>query len=92
MEGTRKYAGKRMYFFLCNLGYCNNYTLNVLSMAAPRELYPAWRWCEKMDAVEEAKQKHGLKPDLPDFYNLILERPREDARGYSLLYVDVRSA
>lgn len=44
-----------------------------------------------MDAVEEAKLKHGLKPDLPDFYNLILERPREDARGYGLLYVDVSS-
>lgn len=42
-----------------------------------------------MDAVEEAKLKHGLKPDLPDFYNLILERPRDDARGYGLLYVDV---
>lgn len=33
--------------------------------------------------------KHGLKPDLPDFYNLVLERPREDARGYSLLYIEV---
>ena len=43
-----------------------------------------------MDAVEEAKLKHGLKPELPDFYNIILERPREDARGYGLLYVDVR--
>lgn len=40
--------------------------------------------------MEEAKLKHGLKPELPDFYNIILERPREDARGYGLLYVDVR--
>lgn len=40
--------------------------------------------------MEEAKLKHGLKPELPDFYNIILERPREDTRGYGLLYVDVR--
>ncbi|CAM9312249.1 unnamed protein product, partial [Hapterophycus canaliculatus] len=52
------------------------------------DLYPAWRWNEKLDAIEEAKLKHGLKPDLPDFYNMIMERPRGDARGYGLLYVD----
>ncbi|CAM9778890.1 unnamed protein product, partial [Laminaria digitata] len=52
------------------------------------ELFPAWRWSEKTDAVEEAKMTHGLKPDLPDFYNIMLERPREDSRGYGLLYVD----
>ncbi|CAN0516507.1 unnamed protein product, partial [Scytosiphon promiscuus] len=46
-------------------------------------------WSEKTDAVEEAKYMHGLKPDLPDFYNLMLERPKEDSRGYGLLYVDV---
>lgn len=58
-------------------------------LGSNRELFPAWRWSEKTDAVEEAKYMHGLKPDLPDFYNLMLERPKEDSRGYGLLYVDV---
>lgn len=39
--------------------------------------------------MEEAKKEHGLKAGLPDFYNMQFERPREDARGYGLLYVDV---
>lgn len=56
---------------------------------AKRDLYPAWRWTEKVTAVEEAKKEHGLKEGLPDFYNMQFERPREDARGYGLLYVDV---
>lgn len=60
-----------------------------MSLGPGRELFPAWRWSEKTDAVEEAKLTHGLSPDLPDFYNIMLERPKEDIRGYGLLYVDV---
>lgn len=56
----------------------------------PRDLYPSWRWNEKLSAIEEAKLKHGLKPDLPDFYNFIMERPKEDARGFGLLHVEVK--
>lgn len=58
-------------------------------LGSDSELFPAWRWSEKTDAVEEAKLTHGLSPDLPDFYNIMLERPKEDSRGYGLLYVDV---
>eukprot|EP01035_Chromulina_nebulosa_P017573 gene17573-23141_t len=52
------------------------------------ELYPPYRWCEKLDVVEQAQKKYGLKPTLPDFYNILLERPRQDPNGYGLLYVD----
>ena len=52
------------------------------------EIYPPYRWCERLDVVEQAQQTFGLKPTLPDFYNILLERPRQDPGGYGLLYVD----
>jgi hypothetical protein len=52
------------------------------------ELYPAWRWCEKQDAIEDALKALELKPALPDFYNILLERPRTDGAGYGLAFVD----
>lgn len=52
------------------------------------ELYPSWRWGEKMDAIELTQRRKGLKPALPDFYNMVLERPQTDPRGYGLLFVD----
>ena len=52
------------------------------------EMYPPYRWCEKLDVVEQAQKKFGLRPTLPDFYNILLERPRQDPRGYGLLFVD----
>ncbi len=35
-----------------------------------------------MDVVEQAQQTFELKPTLPDFYNILLERPRQDPDGY----------
>jgi hypothetical protein len=52
------------------------------------EVYPSWRWGEKMDAISLIQEKKGLKPRLPDFYNMTLERPQKDPRGYGLLFVD----
>lgn len=52
------------------------------------EVYPSWRWGEKMDAIEITQNRKGLKPALPDFYNMALERPQSDPRGYGLLFVD----
>ena len=40
------------------------------------EIYPPYRWCERLDVIEQAQQRFGLKPALPDFYNILLERPR----------------
>eukprot|EP01047_Picozoa_sp_COSAG01_P045584 COSAG01_NODE_4213_length_5235_cov_2.565031_5_plen_744_part_00 len=52
------------------------------------ELVPAWRWFEKQQAVEAAQKHYGKKPTLPDFYNMLMERHRDDSRGYSVLYID----
>ena len=53
------------------------------------EIYPPYRWCERIDIVEQARKTFDLKPTLPDFYNILLERPRHDLPGgYGLLYVD----
>ena len=52
------------------------------------EVYPSWRWGEKMDAIEITQQRKGLKPVLPDFFNMALERPQIDPRGYGLMFVD----
>ena len=41
-----------------------------------------------MDAIEITQQRKSLKPALPDFYNMALERPQSDPRGYGLLIVD----
>jgi hypothetical protein len=52
------------------------------------EIYPSWRWGEKMDAISLIQERKNLKPRLPDFYNMALERPQMDPRGYGLLFVD----
>ena len=52
------------------------------------EIYPLWRWCEKMDAIDITQQRKNLKPALPDFYNMTMERPQSDPRGYGTLIVD----
>lgn len=41
-----------------------------------------------MDAIDITQQRKNLKPALPDFYNMALERPQSDPRGYGLLIVD----
>ena len=45
--------------------------------------------CERLDVVEQAQQTFGLKPVLPDFYNILLERPRYCAAQLS--YVTART-
>eukprot|EP01050_Picozoa_sp_SAG11_P001984 SAG11_NODE_95_length_17051_cov_3.557102_6_plen_414_part_00 len=52
------------------------------------ELVPPWRWFEKQEAVEKAQQHFKKKPTLPDFYNMLMERHRDDSRGYSVIYID----
>lgn len=52
------------------------------------EVYPSWRWGEKLDAIEMTQEYIGLRPNLPDFYNMALERPQSDPKGYGLMIVD----
>lgn len=60
----------------------NGISAHVLVAEYLGELYPPYRWCEKLDVVEQAQQAFQLKPTLPDFYNILLERPRQDPDGY----------
>ena len=48
------------------------------------ELYAPWRWYERQDAIK--KREPGR--DLPDFFNITLERPAADAAGYDVLFVE----
>ncbi|KDD72435.1 hypothetical protein H632_c3349p0, partial [Helicosporidium sp. ATCC 50920] len=47
------------------------------------EVHPPWRWFEIQDAVKKVTGS-----ELPDFYNIMLERPGDDAAGYDVLFID----
>jgi hypothetical protein len=48
------------------------------------EVYSPYRWFELQDGLK----KFAPNEELNDFYNIVLERPTEDPRGYDVLYVD----
>ncbi|KAJ7518910.1 hypothetical protein O6H91_20G014700 [Diphasiastrum complanatum] len=50
------------------------------------EVYPAWRWYEKQDAIRSLQKKE--RDSATEFYNIMLERPKGDAGGYDLVVVD----
>ena len=52
------------------------------------ELYPPYRWMERLDVIEQAQRRSGIKQSLPEFYNIILEKPSFDPNGFFLFYVD----
>ena len=52
------------------------------------EMYSAARWAEKQEVIEQAQRAHNHKPVLPDFWNIMLERPRTDPRGYDVIQID----
>jgi hypothetical protein len=47
------------------------------------EIHLPWRWFELQDAVKKITGS-----ELPDFYNIVLERPKDDPAGYDVLFVD----
>jgi hypothetical protein len=51
------------------------------------EIYPPWYWYEKQDLIK----KNKLDKELPDFYNIMLERLKCDEKGYDLVMVDPNS-
>lgn len=51
------------------------------------EIYPPWLWFEKQDIIKSKK----LEDNLPDFYNIMLERHKFDDDGYDVLMVDPSS-
>jgi hypothetical protein len=46
------------------------------------EMYPPYKWCEKLEIMQQAQREYDLKPALPEFHNILLERPRKDVNGY----------
>lgn len=51
------------------------------------EIYPPWYWYEKQDLIKSKK----LDEELPDFYNIMLERLKCDKLGYDVIVVDPNS-
>lgn len=49
-------------------------------------LHSPWRWFEIQDTL---KRFNG--DDLPDFYNIVLERPKKDPAGYDVIFIDAAS-
>lgn len=49
------------------------------------EIYPPYRWCEKLDVLRKVQNMYGVKPTLPDFYNILLEKHRTNSDGYGML-------
>ena len=51
------------------------------------EIYSPYLWYEKQDLIKAKK----LDKNLPDFYNIILERMKTDPDGYNLIMIDPNS-
>ena len=52
------------------------------------EVYPAWYWFEKQDVLLGKLRELELEHSLPEFYNIVLERPLSSAGGYDALYIE----
>eukprot|EP01083_Nonionella_stella_P276925 941403_1 len=52
------------------------------------EVYPPWRWFEKQDATKVTERRLGIKDKVPDFFNIMLERHKDDSRGFDVVFVD----
>lgn len=49
------------------------------------EIYPPWRWYEKQDIIKKGQNEGRISLDLPDFYNIMLEKHKYDPDGYDIL-------
>lgn len=52
------------------------------------EIYPPWRWYEKQDIIKKGQKEGRLSTELSDFYNIMLDRHRDDPDGFDVLFVD----
>lgn len=52
------------------------------------EVYPPWAWFEKQDILKQKLRDLDLLHCLPEFYNIVLERPPASVNGYDVLYID----
>ena len=51
------------------------------------EIYSPYLWYEKQDLIKSKK----MDKNLPDFYNIMLERMKTDPDGYNLIMIDPNS-
>ena len=51
------------------------------------EIYSPYLWYEKQDLIKAKK----MDKNLPDFYNIMLERMKSDPDGYNLIMIDPNS-
>ena len=51
-------------------------------------MYPPWLWFEKQDLLKIKLHELGMDHNLPEFYNIILERPIGSPGGYDVLFID----
>ena len=51
------------------------------------EVYPPWRWYERTDRIKYLEKSKGAE-EQPDFYNMMLERHKDDENGFNLVFVD----
>jgi len=49
------------------------------------EIYLPWLWYEKQDVLKDGQNKNALSKELPDFYNIQLERHFNDEKGFDIL-------
>ena len=52
------------------------------------EVYTPWAWFEKQDLLKQKLKDFGMDGNLPEFYNIMLERPPDSRGGYDVLYID----
>ena len=52
------------------------------------EVFPPWAWYEKQDLLKQKLKELDLYDSLPEFYNIVLERPPSSTNGYDILYID----
>ena len=64
-----------------------NITKNSLIAPYLGIIYPIYLWYEKQDLIKQKK----LDKNLPDFYNILLERNKNDSEGYDLIMIDPNS-
>lgn len=77
-----KVHSKGIGIICCNsIGFKKNELINEYY----GEIYPPWRWYEKQDIIKKGQNEGKISQDLPDFYNIILEKHKTDPDGYDIL-------
>jgi len=66
----------------------NGMAPNALVAEYYGELYTPWRWFEKQDLIKKYCKEKKMINNQPDFYNIMLEKHKDDPDGYDILVID----